>query len=93
MAGTVDVGLTGAMSVEEITLHGHRVSYRREGWGEPILLIHGITGSSATWDDVIPFLRPFAKVTRKNEPFYGLIVTAFIAELAVLMGEWVGGGG
>jgi len=38
-------------------------------------------------DDVIPFLRPFAKVTRKNEPFYGLIVTAFIAELAVLMGE------
>jgi pimeloyl-ACP methyl ester carboxylesterase len=44
------------MSLEEITLHGHRVFYRREGWGPPILLIHGITGSSATWDDVIPFL-------------------------------------
>jgi pimeloyl-ACP methyl ester carboxylesterase len=44
------------MSVEEITLHGHRVSYRREGWGPPILLIHGVTGSSQTWDDVIPFL-------------------------------------
>ena len=41
------------MSVEEITLHGHRVSYRREGWGPVILLIHGITGSSQTWDDVI----------------------------------------
>ena len=44
------------MSLEEITLHGHRVFYRREGWGPPILLIHGITGSSQTWDEVIPFL-------------------------------------
>ena len=44
------------MSVEEITLHGHRVSYRREGWGPPILLIHGVTGSSQTWEDVFPFL-------------------------------------
>ena len=44
------------MSVEEITLHGHRVSYRREGWGPVILLIHGVTGSSQTWDDVIPLL-------------------------------------
>src|SRR3954447_20337364 len=38
---------------EEITLHGHRVSYRRAGWGPVIVLIHGITGSSATWEDVI----------------------------------------
>ncbi len=44
------------MSVEEITLHGHRVSYRREGWGPVILLIHGITGSSQTWDEIIPLL-------------------------------------
>jgi pimeloyl-ACP methyl ester carboxylesterase len=44
------------MSVEEITLHGHRVSYRREGWGPAILLIHGITGSSQTWEEVIPLL-------------------------------------
>jgi pimeloyl-ACP methyl ester carboxylesterase len=44
------------MTVEEITLHGHHVSYRREGWGPVVLLIHGITGSSQTWEDVIPFL-------------------------------------
>jgi pimeloyl-ACP methyl ester carboxylesterase len=56
MAGTVDEGRFRTMSVEEITLHGHRVSYRRDGWGPPILLIHGVTGSSETWDDVIPFL-------------------------------------
>jgi pimeloyl-ACP methyl ester carboxylesterase len=38
---------------EEITLHGHRVSFRRAGWGPVIVLIHGITGSSDTWQDVI----------------------------------------
>jgi pimeloyl-ACP methyl ester carboxylesterase len=56
MAGTVDEGRFRTMSVEDITLHGHRVSYRREGWGPPILLIHGVTGSSETWADVTPFL-------------------------------------
>src|ERR687889_2638390 len=38
---------------EEITLHGHCVSYRRAGWGPVVVLIHGITGSSATWEDVM----------------------------------------
>jgi len=57
MAGIVDGGaIDPTMSAEEITLHGHRVSYRREGWGPPILLVHGVTGSSQTWDEVIPFL-------------------------------------
>src|SRR5947207_2043753 len=41
------------MEHEEITLHGHRVSYRRAGWGPVIVLIHGITGSSLTWEEVI----------------------------------------
>ncbi|MEA2399443.1 MAG: hypothetical protein QOK25_2999 [Thermoleophilaceae bacterium] len=41
------------MEQEEITLHGHRVSYRRAGWGPVIVLIHGITGSSLTWEEVI----------------------------------------
>ncbi len=35
-----------------ITLHGHEVSYREAGEGEPIVLLHGITGSSETWLDV-----------------------------------------
>jgi pimeloyl-ACP methyl ester carboxylesterase len=41
------------MQREEITLHGHRVSYRQAGWGPVVVLIHGITGSSDTWLDVI----------------------------------------
>src|ERR671929_2349826 len=57
MAGSSRRGASSPeMAVEHITLHGHKVSYRREGWGQVILLIHGITGSSQTWEDVIPFL-------------------------------------
>ena len=41
------------MEREEIVLHGHRVSYRQAGWGPVTVLIHGITGSSDTWLDVI----------------------------------------
>jgi pimeloyl-ACP methyl ester carboxylesterase len=39
---------------EETSLHGHRVSYRIAGdEGPVILLIHGITGSSAQWEPVM----------------------------------------
>ena len=41
------------MEHEEITLHGHRVSYVRAGWGPLVVLVHGIAGSSETWHDVI----------------------------------------
>jgi len=40
----------------EITLHGHRFSYLTEGTGPLIVLLHGIAGTSATWEDVFPFL-------------------------------------
>src|SRR3954467_12038123 len=41
------------MEHEEITLHGHSVSYQRAGWGPLLVLLHGIAGSSDTWNDVI----------------------------------------
>uniref|UniRef100_A0A915DII6 SLC12A transporter C-terminal domain-containing protein n=1 Tax=Ditylenchus dipsaci TaxID=166011 RepID=A0A915DII6_9BILA len=37
-------------------------------------------------DNVIPILSPFARVTKNNEPFFGLLITTFIAELAILLG-------
>jgi pimeloyl-ACP methyl ester carboxylesterase len=42
--------------LHEIVLHGHRVSYRTAGEGPVILLIHGITGNSEQWRQVIPQL-------------------------------------
>jgi pimeloyl-ACP methyl ester carboxylesterase len=37
----------------EIRLHGHRLSYRIGGRGPVLLLIHGITNSSASWEPVL----------------------------------------
>jgi pimeloyl-ACP methyl ester carboxylesterase len=44
------------LTPNEIELHGHRVSYRRGGSGPVLLLLHGITNSSATWEHVAPSL-------------------------------------
>ena len=46
----------GLVEPREITLHGHRVSYRAAGSGPLLVLIHGIAGSSATWEEVLPRL-------------------------------------
>ncbi len=40
----------------EILLHGHRVAYRCAGSGPPVVLVHGITSTSATWERVMPYL-------------------------------------
>lgn len=43
-------------SLREIVLHGHRFAYRSAGSGPVVVLIHGITSTSATWDHVGPRL-------------------------------------
>ena len=49
---------TGSMGIplSHVTLHGHDVRYRRAGSGEAIVLIHGLAGSSRTWQHVMPEL-------------------------------------
>ena len=42
--------------LKEILLHGHRVAYRAAGSGPVIVLVHGITSNSATWERVMPYL-------------------------------------
>jgi pimeloyl-ACP methyl ester carboxylesterase len=41
---------------EEITVYGHRVCFRTAGEGPVVVLVHGITGSSAHWAPVMPLL-------------------------------------
>jgi pimeloyl-ACP methyl ester carboxylesterase len=50
------------LPLQHVTIHGHTVGFRRGGTGQRILLIHGLAGSSKTWDDVIPLLTPHAEV-------------------------------
>lgn len=42
--------------LKEIVLHGHRVAYRSAGSGPVVVLVHGITSTSATWEHVMPQL-------------------------------------
>jgi pimeloyl-ACP methyl ester carboxylesterase len=44
------------IALSHVVIHGHDVSYRRAGEGEAILLIHGLAGSSRTWQAVQPGL-------------------------------------
>src|SRR3954465_4334326 len=44
------------LATREIKLHGHQVSYRCGGDGPLLVLIHGITSSSASWEPVLPEL-------------------------------------
>jgi pimeloyl-ACP methyl ester carboxylesterase len=47
----------------EITLHGHRVTYTTAGSDGPVVvLLHGIAGSSRTWDAVLPLLARSVRV-------------------------------
>jgi pimeloyl-ACP methyl ester carboxylesterase len=45
-----------SISHEELTLYGHRVCFRMAGEGPVLVLVHGITGSSAHWAPVMPLL-------------------------------------
>jgi pimeloyl-ACP methyl ester carboxylesterase len=42
--------------LRRLTLHGNRIAYRQAGSGPAVVLIHGITSSSATWERVMPYL-------------------------------------
>ena len=42
--------------IKEIQLHGHRLSYRCGGSGPLLILIHGITNSSASWAPILALL-------------------------------------
>jgi pimeloyl-ACP methyl ester carboxylesterase len=43
-------------TLETCRVRGHAIAYRREGRGEPVLLLHGITTHSVLWRDVVPLL-------------------------------------
>src|SRR6476660_2771361 len=45
-----------SFDLQEIELHGHCVAYREAGSGPVIVLVHGITSTSETWERVMPTL-------------------------------------
>ncbi len=42
--------------LRHLSIHGHPVAFRTEGTGPVLVLVHGMAGSSETWNHVIPAL-------------------------------------
>lgn len=62
-----------ATDVQEavLDLHGHDVAYRRAGSGPVVLLVHGIAGTSAVWDAILPELAATHTVIAPDLPGHG----------------------
>lgn len=61
------------VSVRSVLLHGHEIAYRAAGAGGPVVvLLHGIAGSSATWEHVLPRLARHATVIAPDLLGHGL---------------------
>jgi pimeloyl-ACP methyl ester carboxylesterase len=58
-------------SMHEVLLHGRRVAFRRMGAGPVLLLIHGMAGSSRTWEPVLPLLTDRFTVIAPDLPGHG----------------------
>ncbi len=52
-------------------LHGHRLAYQRAGQGPVVLLVHGIAGTNAVWDELLPELAQSYTVIAPDLPGHG----------------------
>ena len=50
------------MDAQQLEIHGRTIAYRGGGEGPVVVLIHGMAGSSQTWDAIIPHLSRHATV-------------------------------
>ncbi len=55
----------------EIQIHGHRIYYEESGAGEPLVLVHGWTGSSFDWRLVVPSLAERYRVLALDQIGFG----------------------
>ena len=81
--------------VKYVEMHGERVAYRESGSGEVVMLIHGMAGSSDTWQAVVPQLARHYRVLapdllghgRSAKPRTDYSLGAFAAGLRDLLDE------
>jgi len=64
-------------ATEQVSIHGHRVCYRRGGAGPVLLLLHGIGDSSRTWIPAMRLLQSSYTVLAPDLPGHGNSSSAF----------------
>jgi pimeloyl-ACP methyl ester carboxylesterase len=81
---------TQQIEESELTLHGSTVTYRACGEAGPVLvLLHGITGSSETWEPVLPLLGRTARVIAPDLLGHGRSAKPATADYS--LGSWAAG--
>lgn len=60
-----------SVSEQWIQINGHRIAYREQGEGHPVILIHGIPMSNLLWRKVIPELANTHRVLAPDMLNYG----------------------
>ena len=60
-----------AVSTREVRVSGHPVPYRVVGAGEPVILLHGLSGSTRWWEQNIPGLAPDYELYLVDLPGFG----------------------
>lgn len=59
------------MQTERVTIHGHDLAFRGGGSGPVLVLVHGMAGSSQTWEPVLPALMERYTVVAPDLPGHG----------------------
>ena len=70
------------------------ICYVDQGQGEPIILLHGFCGSSAYWEQVLPFLQGFRVIVpdlrghgRSDAPMGSYTIEQMADDVLLLMDE------
>ncbi len=64
-------------------VHGHKIAYREQGEGSPIILIHGIPTNSLMWREVMPQLATQHRVIAPDLLNYGLSDKPATADVSI----------
>jgi pimeloyl-ACP methyl ester carboxylesterase len=59
------------VQTQRVTIHGHDIAYRGGGAGPVVVLVHGMAGSSETWEPVLPALTEHFTVVAPDLPGHG----------------------
>ncbi|MDT8444628.1 MAG: alpha/beta fold hydrolase [Desulfuromonadales bacterium] len=64
-------------------INGHKIAFREQGAGSPVILIHGIPTNSLMWRDIIPKLAKTHRVIAPDLLNYGQSAKPISADVSI----------
>ena len=81
-----------SLAEREVAVAGARVRYRTAGAGDPVVLVHGLAGSTRWWTPVLPALAARRAVYLVDLPGFGAMrggLRGGLAGAAAWLGAWM----